>query len=215
VAHDLKQPLGVIVEAAEFLEKDPETLSVEELREHLRRIRRAGKKMRPMIEELLLLASVRYTPVPRELVTIRTIVEAALERLTLLVTETSARIHLPESWPTVLGHGPWLKEAWASYLSSALQSSGPGVWGLLAVPSVPRLRKAIAAPDGQRLPEWLILEVMSGSALPAGVALAAIRRDGADYWIPDPEAGGMGLAAPSPHGRTMAYVWGEVPARYA
>jgi hypothetical protein len=89
----------------------------------MRRIRRAGKKMRPMIEELLLLASVRYTPVPRELVTIRTIVGAALERLTLLVTETSARIHLPESWPTVLGHGPWLKEAWASYLSSALQSS--------------------------------------------------------------------------------------------
>jgi K+-sensing histidine kinase KdpD len=31
VAHDLKQPLGVILGATEFLEKDLETLSVEEL----------------------------------------------------------------------------------------------------------------------------------------------------------------------------------------
>jgi signal transduction histidine kinase len=66
VAHDLKQPLGVILGATEFLEKDLETLSVEELREHLRWIRRVGKKMHRMIEELLLLARVRYTEVPRE-----------------------------------------------------------------------------------------------------------------------------------------------------
>lgn len=124
VAHDLKQPLGVILGATEFLEKDLETLSVEELREHLRWIRRVGKKMHRMIEELLLLASVRYTEVPREPVAMGTIVEAVLERLAPLITETGAHIDLPESWPTVLGYGPWLEEVWANYLSNALRYGG-------------------------------------------------------------------------------------------
>ncbi len=124
VAHDLKQPLGVIIGATEFLEKELNTLSAEELQEHLRWIRWVGKKMHRMIEELLLLASVRYAEVPRGPVAMGAIVKEALEGLAPLIAETGARIHLPESWPTALGYGPWLEEVWANYLSNALRYGG-------------------------------------------------------------------------------------------
>jgi hypothetical protein len=77
---------------------------------------------------------------------------------------------------------------------------------------VPEL--VLAAYEWPARPEWLILEVMSPSALPPRVALAAIRRDGADYRILDPDAGGIGPAAPGPDGQAIAYVRGEVPALY-
>jgi signal transduction histidine kinase len=30
----------------------------------------------------------------------------------------------PESWPTALGHAPWVEEVWANYLSNAMQYGG-------------------------------------------------------------------------------------------
>jgi len=70
------------------------------------------------------MASVRYTEVPREPVEMGAVVMEALERLSPLVTETGARVLLPESWPRALGYGPWLEEVWVNYLSNAIQYGG-------------------------------------------------------------------------------------------
>ncbi|WP_322798632.1 histidine kinase N-terminal 7TM domain-containing protein [Thermoflexus sp.] len=124
VAHDLKHPLSVIIGTAEFLERELGALPLEDLRDSLRMIDRAGRKMHRIIEELLLLASVRYTEVPRKPVAMEAIVAEALERLEPLIAETGARILLPESWPSALGYGPWLEEVWVNYLSNAIQHGG-------------------------------------------------------------------------------------------
>lgn len=124
VAHDLKQPLGVVIGMTELLERELETLPAQDIRDQLRMIARSGRKMHRIVEELLLMASVRYTEVPREPVEMGAVVMEALERLSPLVTETGARVLLPESWPRALGYGPWLEEVWVNYLSNAIQYGG-------------------------------------------------------------------------------------------
>lgn len=72
----------------------------------------------------------------------------------------------------------------------------------------------IAAHEWPARPDWLILEVQSEGSPPPGLALAAIRRDGTDYRILDPEARFANQAAPGQDERTIAYVRDGAPMLY-
>jgi len=125
VAHDLKTPLGHVVGFAQVLEKDYATLPEEELRRYLHTMVQSGRKMNNIIDELLLLASVRQMEeVELGPLDMAGIVAEAQRRLTYLIEEHQAEIILPESWPVALGYGPWVEEVWANYLSNAIQYGG-------------------------------------------------------------------------------------------
>jgi len=125
VAHDLKDPLGHVVGFAQVLEKDYAALPEGELRRYLHTMVQSGRKMSNIIDELLLLASVRkMEEVELGPLDMKGIVEDAQQRLTYLIEKHQAEIILPESWPVASGYGPWVEEVWVNYLSNAIQYGG-------------------------------------------------------------------------------------------
>jgi signal transduction histidine kinase len=124
VAHDLKNPLAIIIGYAELLGKDFAEMRDEELREHLGSVARQGYKMRSIIDELLLLAEMRDMEVEMIPLDMASLVEAARHRLSPLIEERSAEIVLPKAWPRAMGYGPWVEEVWVNYLSNAIKYGG-------------------------------------------------------------------------------------------
>jgi signal transduction histidine kinase len=124
VAHDLKNPLTRIIGYAELLEGEFDTLPEEDLHGFVGIIARGGRKMENIINELLLLASVREGEVESQPLDMSDIVDEAQRRLSHMIEGSKVRIILPESWPAALGHGPWVEEVWLNYISNAIKYSG-------------------------------------------------------------------------------------------
>jgi PAS domain S-box-containing protein len=126
VAHDLQQPLGVIVGFADTLQEDCSTISRERMGEYLRIIARNGRKMSNIINELLLLAGVHTMEVEMQPIDMARIVAEARQRLAYMIEEYQAEIVVPPKkvWPMALGHAPWIEEVWVNYLSNAIKYGG-------------------------------------------------------------------------------------------
>ena len=124
VAHDLKNPLGTLIGFSSMLETDYTELSDEQLRLCVSTIAKSGRKMTNIIEELLLLASVRKEDVEADLLDMAAITAEALERLADMIAEYQAEIITPEAWPLALGYGPWVEEIWTNYISNGLKYGG-------------------------------------------------------------------------------------------
>lgn len=125
VAHDLQNPLALIIGFAEALRRYHATMSKKEFEESLEIIERTGRKMSRTIDELLLLARVRDEEVTLETLDMGTIVKEVIQhRLNHLIRKYQADIILPDRWPQALGYGPWVEEVWYNYISNALQYGG-------------------------------------------------------------------------------------------
>jgi signal transduction histidine kinase len=124
VAHDLKNPLALVIGLAEALGDMYATLSDEERRRYLHQIAMTGRKMDNIVSELLLLAGVRQTEVEIGPLDMEEIVTEARRRLAHMVEERQAEVVVPERWPVALGYGPWVEEVWVNYLSNALKYGG-------------------------------------------------------------------------------------------
>ncbi len=124
VAHDLKNPLQMIVGFAEMLENYGETLPPEELRRSLATIAKNARKMGHIINELLLLAQMRQDSVACVPINMAEIVMAALERLEDVAIRRRAQITTPDRWPAALGYAPWVEEIWVNYINNAIKYGG-------------------------------------------------------------------------------------------
>ncbi len=126
VAHDLRHPLSVIIGIGETLESKEArlALSPDELDEILSKIALRARKMSNIVEELLLLASVRQEHVKSESLDMGRIVAEAQERLADMICEYQPQFVLPEKWPTALGYAPWIEEVWINYISNAIKYGG-------------------------------------------------------------------------------------------
>jgi len=126
VAHDLKNPAALIISYAQVLDSDGATLSEAERGQCVQAIVQGGFKMIAIIDDLLLLASVRQKSVPASRLDMRPIVSEAAERLAPLVKEHRAELVLPPwgAWPTANGYAPWVEEVWVNYISNALKYGG-------------------------------------------------------------------------------------------
>jgi signal transduction histidine kinase len=123
VAHDLKDPLTVMVTTADLITHIP-SLSRRELKEHLWQIRSTAYEMSRIINNLLLLAEVSKVDVPVECMDMARVVANVRDRLRFMIEEQKAQIDLPKTWPTAIGYAPWLEEVWANYLSNAIKHGG-------------------------------------------------------------------------------------------
>lgn len=125
VAHDLKNPLTLVVGFADMLRDLFPSMPQAEVEQYLSIIIEHGKKMGRIIEALLLLAVVRGTKeVEIDEVDMGFIVAETLKRIEFMIKEYEAEIIVPPSWPTVYGYGQWLEEVWYNYLTNGLKYGG-------------------------------------------------------------------------------------------
>ena len=123
VAHDLKNPLSKIITSMAMVEAyGPELDS--KLRRLLQIGVDAGSKMSNIIDELLLLASVRKEVAPLYTVYMADVVQQVLDRLSQMIEDYQPELIMPDSWPQAQGYAPWLEEVWANYLSNGLKYGG-------------------------------------------------------------------------------------------
>ncbi len=125
VAHDLKGSLNNIVGFAFLVQNNYGKMSSEQVRHNLQVIAQNGYKMASIVDELLLLSSVRKVEtVEMESLDMTSLVAQARERLAFLIDEYGAEIVLPQDWPPALGYSPWIEEVWVNYLSNAIKYGG-------------------------------------------------------------------------------------------
>lgn len=128
VAHDLKNPLNVIIGYSDMLLVDCKPGRVPELEtiEQLRLVAQAGYRMLNIIDALLLLAGVstrakvEVHPLDMPLI----IKQVLQDRLAYVLKESQGDVILPDSWQTAVGYAPWVEEIWANYLSNGLKYGG-------------------------------------------------------------------------------------------
>jgi PAS domain S-box-containing protein len=125
VAHDLKSPLSTLAGFGDLLEQKHTAMSGEQLAKSANNMARSARRMINIIDELLLLASVRkMEEVPTGPLDMAAIVAAAQERLRDIIAASQGEIILPPAWPAAIGYAPWVEEVWVNYLSNALQYGG-------------------------------------------------------------------------------------------
>lgn len=122
VAHDLKNPVGMIINFAELIAG--EVKLPEDTHRQLGLIARAARKMNNIVNELLLMAGMRRTEVEQYPLNMARIVGEARQRLSYMIEEREAELILPADWPVAVGHAPWVEEVWANYLSNGLKYGG-------------------------------------------------------------------------------------------
>ncbi len=125
VAHDLKDPLSVMVGFGKLLENYFEAMPPETVRRNLQHIVQTGQKMTTIVNELLLLASIRKLEdldvAPLDMAAI---VNEVCTRLAPLIAERNAELVKPPTWPEVVGYAPWIEEVWVNYITNALRYGG-------------------------------------------------------------------------------------------
>ncbi|MCP5094738.1 MAG: PAS domain S-box protein [Chloroflexi bacterium] len=125
VAHDLKSPLGLILGHTELLTSSLAELSSEAIESGLDTIRKTSHKMNDIINELLLLSTVRNKEkVDKKSIYMQDAVYEAKARLAHMIESHHALISMPTSWPMVTGYMPWIEEVWVNYLSNGIKYGG-------------------------------------------------------------------------------------------
>ena len=124
VAHDIKNPLTMIIGYADSLLMDHQIMSGEERNESLRTLKQNASRIVNIVDELLLLTSVRRTEVTLEPLDMDYVVDQACRRLAYLIRECQAEIVMPTEWPQAVGHAPWVEEIWVNYLSNGCKYGG-------------------------------------------------------------------------------------------
>jgi signal transduction histidine kinase len=123
VSHDLRTPLGGIVNTGEllkeiFIEKEP---AAAELTDSLFV---SVDEMSKLIGQIRILTSATADPKPKERVNMAEIVSGVLQRLESRILKTQATVVEPNSWPEVNCVAGWLEFIWWNLLANALQHTG-------------------------------------------------------------------------------------------
>lgn len=152
VAHDLKNPLSLILGYAEMVQSESGALTTDELREYMGSVLFNGRKMISIINALLLLASVRKEEVQLEQLDMQQIVEDAMRRLHRLIDEQHATVTLPDSWPSVRGYSAWIEEVWVNYIGNAVKHGGRGVHVAVGIEEDGEMIRFLVRDDGPGIP---------------------------------------------------------------
>jgi two-component system sensor histidine kinase/response regulator len=125
VAHDLKGPLANMLMSTEVIQTASARAGLDKgMAEVVRGLGTSARKAINIVDELLLLASVRAEEVRHDPLNMAGIVRQAQRRLDWMVERYHGEIVLPDHWPTALGYAPWVEEVWVNYLSNGLKYGG-------------------------------------------------------------------------------------------
>lgn len=124
--HDVRTPLGCIVNASEGLE---ESLQDEVLPERgvTRPILDSAEDVLQLTQRICLVCQATVLPGELEPVDMAESFQAAVERLEPYAQEQGSRVVSPPDWPSVRGRLDWLVVVWWNLLKNALQHSQAAV----------------------------------------------------------------------------------------
>ncbi len=132
VAHDLRSPLTGFMGFVDLLRAAIPAEEKPMLGEYLQYLDRNSAKMNNIIDELLLLSSVReMDEVDVRPLDMAQIVREARSRLNYLIEEAGAEVTQARAWPMVMGYPQWIEEVWVNYLSNAVKYGGKPEAGTL------------------------------------------------------------------------------------
>lgn len=124
VAHDLRGSLSALIGYSELLNDHEIILNEEKIREALDIICRIGRKMSDVVDELLLLSSVRREDVLVAPLDMLSSINEATFRLSQTIERSGAEITVVNDFPTAIGYAPWVEEVWYNYISNAVKYGG-------------------------------------------------------------------------------------------
>ena len=124
VAHDLKNPLSVLICYGDLIETDCGSVTLDEIRSWAHVIVEKGHETINIVDELLLLSSLRRREVVTQPLAMREVIQSVLRRLRNLIEQNQAEIAVADDWPSALGYRPWVEEVWVNYLDNAVKYGG-------------------------------------------------------------------------------------------
>ena len=123
-AHDLKNPLSRIITSLDLLQEEGGTSLNKHMQGVLQISLNGSRQMATIIDELLLLASVRQQDVVFDQLPMLAVVINAKHRLQHMLNEYDAEIIYADEWPKAVGYAPWLEEVWVNLISNGLKYGG-------------------------------------------------------------------------------------------
>lgn len=124
MAHQVQGLLSQMIGYASFVDMHYAAELNGEARRALRMVIQSGHKMNNVINELLLLASIRRDDIQVTPLSMGRVVAEARKRLRFQLEHYEAEVSLPDSWPVALGYAAWIEEAWVNYISNGLKYGG-------------------------------------------------------------------------------------------
>jgi signal transduction histidine kinase len=123
VSHDLRTPLGGIVNTGELLQeiltkKEPAAAALADS------LFTSVDEMSKLIGQIRIITRATAEPKPKVSVNMGEIISGVLQRLESRVLKTQATVAEPASWPEVNGVADWLEFIWWNFLANALQHAG-------------------------------------------------------------------------------------------
>jgi signal transduction histidine kinase len=130
VAHDLKNPISLIVSFADLIQTDPDNALSQSSQECLTNLQAAADKLKEIVDALLSLAKARKKEILPQPVDMTRVMQEALSRTKTLAQRFDATFEVPERLPNCMGNTVWLEEVLVNYTSNALKYGGapPRVW---------------------------------------------------------------------------------------
>lgn len=124
MAHQVQGLLGQMIGYTSYLQMHYADNADADVKQALSRIVQSGHKMNNVINELLLLASLRSAEVPIHPLNMARIVAEVQKRLRFQISAKDAVVETPEEWPTPMGHSAWIEEALLNYINNAVKYGG-------------------------------------------------------------------------------------------
>jgi signal transduction histidine kinase len=124
VSHDLKSPLANFIGFAHYLKDYHAKMPPDELDESLGYIVQSGYRMLEVVDEMLVLASIKQEEVETEPVDIAAAMNEVRMRLTPQIELSQAEFIVPSSWPAALGKQTWVQQVLINLVSNAMKYGG-------------------------------------------------------------------------------------------
>jgi signal transduction histidine kinase len=124
VAHDLQNPVGVILGYTELISSDFAKEVSPQVITFVETIHDTASKMKQIVNSLLLFAKTRQQEIQPAPVNMEYSANEAQMRLQVMIEKADAEISIVTPLPTVLGEPTWLEEVWVNYLSNAIKYGG-------------------------------------------------------------------------------------------
>jgi signal transduction histidine kinase len=124
VAHDLKNPIGIVLGFSMLLEMELDTLLTDTQRSNLQIITETAEKMQTIVESLLSLAQARKAEIMPQPIDMNQVVQAALYRLETALTARGVILEAIPDLPPAMGNPTWVEAAWVNYISNAIKYGG-------------------------------------------------------------------------------------------
>jgi len=119
VAHDLKNPLNIIISYTSLASMKVEDSPQIQL--YLERIEQSAYRMSDMIDQLLLLSTINDANALIKPVNMFETTVVSRDRFVHLIFEHDLQVDIADNMPFALGHAPWLEEVFANLIGNAIK----------------------------------------------------------------------------------------------